>query len=128
MHLSRGMMRKIGVHYNRDKLDMLLTYELSQSMRHRRYLSVAMLSLVNGSRELVDMLQSDVRRSDSMFVSDKVAIVLMGETNKSGAIKAVNRYCAEFREFFDIRGLVLTSPTVKRERQNVEQGISNVEV
>ena len=84
-----------------NNLDWLLAYELNQSIRHRRYLSLIMLSLTEGSQKLAGLLRHGVRQSDSMFFSDKVAVVLMGETSKPEAVRAVNRYCDEFNGRLD---------------------------
>ncbi len=89
---------------------MLLTYELNQSMRHRRYLSVAMVYLNETGPKLASLLQRSMRESDSKFFSDNVAIVVMGETTKTEAVTAVNRYRDEFCERFDMRSSVSSFP------------------
>ena len=93
-----------------ENLNLLLTYELNQSVRHRRYLSLAMVCLNETGPKLASLLQRGMRESDSKFFSDNVAIVVMGETTKTEAVTAVNRYRDECCERFDIRSSVSSFP------------------
>jgi hypothetical protein len=93
-----------------ENLDLLLTHELNQSMRHRRYFSLAMVCLNETGPKLASLLQRGMRESDSKFFSDDVAIVVMGETTKTGAVTAVNRYRDEFCERFDVRSSISSFP------------------
>ena len=51
-----------------------------------------------------------MRESDSTFFSEKAALVVMGETRKTDAIKAVNRYRDEFCDRFDVRSSISSFP------------------
>lgn len=95
---------------NPEELGLFLTYEVKQSMRHRRYLSLAMLHLNGTGPKLGSLLRRGVRESDWTFFSHDTAVVLMGQTHKTDAIKAVNRYRNDFGDRFDIRASVSTFP------------------
>jgi hypothetical protein len=100
----------------------LLDYELNQSMRHRRYMSVVLFSLKNVRQELVLLLQNDVRKSDEVFFYKDHFVVLMGKTSKSQAICAVNRYGAGLEVCLDMRCSICSFPedgTSARELLNV---------
>ena len=88
----------------------LLDYELKQSTRHRRYLSLVMLSFEDGNRKFVDLLRSGLRQSDAMSLSENVVVVLMGATAKSEAIRAVSRYGDEFEGRLNVRCSVSSFP------------------
>ena len=91
-------------------LELLLAYELSQSTRHLRYLSLVMLRLNEAGPKLASLLRGGMRESDSTFFAGNVALVVMGETHKADAIKAVNRYRDEFCNRFDVRASVSSFP------------------
>jgi len=70
----------------------LLDYELAQSMRHCRYVSLVMFCLKNIRKELLELVRNAFRQSDEVFISKDHFVVMMGTTSKSEAIKAVTRY------------------------------------
>ena len=88
----------------------LLDYELSQSVRHRRYMSVVMFCLKDSCRELTELLREDVRQSDEMFFYKDHFVVLMGTTSKSEAIEAVNRYGVDLDGYLDMRCSISSFP------------------
>jgi hypothetical protein len=88
----------------------LLDYELSQSVRHRRYMSVAMFCLKDSCQELAELLREDVRQSDEVFLHEDHFLVLMGTTSKTEAIKAVNRYGVDLDGFLDMRCSISSFP------------------
>ena len=92
------------------EMNSLLAYEVSQSRRHLRYLSLVMLRLNEAGPKLASLLRGGVRESDSTFFAENAALVVMGETHKTDAIKAVNRYRDEFCDRFDIRSSVSSFP------------------
>jgi len=91
-------------------LELVLDYEVSQSRRHLRYLSLVMLRLNEAGPELASLLRGGMRESDSTFFTDNVALVVMGDTHATDAIKAVNRYRDEFCDRFDVRSSVSSFP------------------
>jgi hypothetical protein len=96
----------------------LLDYELRQCVRHRRYLSVVMLSLKNGRQELSNMIRSRMRQSDVISLVRDITVVMMGGTDKPDAVNAVSRYGSDFNGTLDMRGPFRLSPMMGRPRQS----------
>lgn len=88
----------------------LLDYELSQSVRHCRYMTVAMFYLKDDCLDLAELLREDVRQSDEVFLYKDRFVVLMGTTSKEEAINAVNRYNADLDGYLDIRCSISSFP------------------
>jgi len=84
-------------------LEWLLAYELRLSARHRRFVSLVMLSPQNGPGEVDRLLDGAVRDSDVMFVLNGTKVVLMGETDEMGARRAVERYQRTIDGKMDVR-------------------------
>lgn len=95
---------------NIDNLEWLLNYELTQSVRHRRYLSLVMLSSEESSEKPRMILNKMVRSSDPLFAVNGTIAVLMGDTNNVGALKAVERYRGEINRSVDVRYSVASFP------------------
>jgi hypothetical protein len=70
----------------------LLDYELAQSMRYRRYVSLVMFCLKNIRKEFLELIRNNFRQSDEVLFCKEHFVVMMGTTSKSEAIKAVDRY------------------------------------
>mgnify|MGYP006434445539 FL=1 len=87
-------------------------------MRHRRYLSVVMLSLKNGRQELSNMIRSRMRQSDVISLVRDITVVMMGGTDKPDAVNAVSRYGSDFNGTLDMRGPFRLSPMMGRPRQS----------
>jgi len=100
-----------------DTLEWLLDYELNQSMRHRRYLSLVMLSSEEGSEKPRMILDKMVRRTDRLFAVNGSLAVLMGDTNRDGALKAVERYRREINRSIDVRYCVASFPDDAKEKE-----------
>ena len=95
---------------NGNSLEWLLEYELTQSTRHRRFASVVMLS-ANGSTKNLDRIFKDVvRDSDPLFFVNGTMAVLMGETDSSSALRAVERYREAIGGTMDVRYSVASFP------------------
>ena len=73
-------------------LEWLLDYELKQSARHRRFVSLVMLTANGNSHKLDKMLNDVVRETDPIFSLPGSMAVLMGETDSAGANQAIERY------------------------------------
>ncbi len=96
---------------NMSELELLLGYELTASSRHRRFVSLVMLSSeAEQSGELEHLLDGVVRESDSAFTVNDGAIVLMGETDSSGAMRAVERYKNTINNRMDVRFSISSFP------------------
>jgi hypothetical protein len=108
--LSRVSLLGAGMCKSMRELELLLSYELGQSRRHLRYFSLVMLRLNEAGPKLASLLRGGMRESDSTFFSENAALVVMGETHKTDAIKAVNRYRDEYCDRFDTRSSVSSFP------------------
>ena len=95
---------------NGHDLEWLLDYELKQSARHRRFASLVMLSANGSSKKLDSMLEGVVRTSDPIFFLNDAIAVLMGETDRAGARKAVRRYHEVIGEAADVQSAVASFP------------------
>jgi hypothetical protein len=69
-----------------------------------------MLRLNEAGPKLASLLRGSVRESDSAFFSDNVGVMLMGQTHKTDAIKAVKRYRDEFCDRYDVRSAISSFP------------------
>ena len=73
-------------------MERLLDYELKQSIRHRRFVSLVILTVNGNSNKLKKILEGIVRDSDPIFYLPECLAVLMGETENDGAQHAIERY------------------------------------
>ncbi|MBE7558913.1 hypothetical protein HS125_08180 [bacterium] len=72
------------------ELEWMLDYEMRSAMRYRRFLSLVVVA-TERPMDLQDFLKDYVRGSDEVFQLEQGAAILMGETERSGALKAVER-------------------------------------
>ena len=91
-------------------LEWLLDYELTQSARHRRFVSLVMLSANGSTGKIEPMLNGALRDSDVLFSLDHAVAVLMGETERAGAINAIKRYREAIGESLDVQYAVASFP------------------
>ncbi len=82
--------RDKGVTRGLSELEWMLDYEMRSAMRYRRFLSLVVVASDQQSN-LPDFLKDSVRGSDEVFQLDNGTAILMGETERSGALKAVER-------------------------------------
>lgn len=89
-----------------------LDYEIRCSKRYRRFVSVIMLSAMNET--IIRDLLSDksIRSSDEIFLLEDKTVIIMGETDISGALTACNRIVKTIKKFFndDIRSGIASFP------------------
>ncbi len=95
---------------NGHDLEWLLDYELTQSKRHLRFVSLVMLSANGSTGQIETMLNGAIRDSDILFALDHTIAVLMGETEQTGAAKAVQRYRETIGETIDVQYAVASFP------------------
>ena len=88
-------------------LEWMLDYEMRSAMRYRRFLSLVVIATEEPGN-LHGFLRDTVRGSDEVFQLDSGAAVLMGETERSGALKAVERLQRATREMVPLRFAVNT--------------------
>lgn len=74
------------------ELETLLDYEVRGSARYRRSMSLVMVVPVNSSIRLRELLGPVLRDSDELFELRSKAVILMGETDRDGALVAIRRY------------------------------------
>lgn len=91
-------------------MEWLLDYELTQSTRHRRFVSLVMLSANGSTSKLETMLNGALRDSDVLFSLDHAIAVLMGETERTGALEAIKRYQQAIGEVIDVQYAVASFP------------------
>ena len=73
-------------------VDWLLDYEITLSSRHRRFVSLVMVSAETNQNELDQILSEAIRSSDVYFPENDGIAVVMGETGTTDALKAIERY------------------------------------
>ncbi len=95
---------------NGHDLEWLLDYELTQSTRHRRFVSLMMLSANGSTSKIEPMLNGALRDSDVLFSLDHAVAVLMGETERAGALNAIKRYRKTIGGSLDVQYAVASFP------------------
>jgi len=91
-------------------LEWLLDYELSQSTRHRRFVSLVMLSANGSTARIEPLINGALRDSDVLFTLDHAVAVLMGETERKDAALAVDRYKEAIGEVLEVQCGVASFP------------------
>lgn len=100
-------------------LRQLLQYELYGAQRHRRFVSMVMITTEEGISGLRNFLSSHIRDSDVIADFDSSIAVLMGETDINSAMVAVNRYKSFFDSQLDLRFSVVTYPSDGGKAENL---------
>ena len=95
---------------NGRNLEWLLDYELKQSIRHRRFVSLVMLSANGNTKNLNRILKDISRDTDPVFLLSDAIAVLMGETDTAGALRAVERYREMSEGAMDVQYSVASFP------------------
>ncbi len=88
----------------------LLEYELCAAERHRRYVTLVIIHSPSDHQGLKVMMDVHVRKSDAIAHFDHSVAVLMGETDQSDALCAVDRY-SEILKTQDPRFSLATYPS-----------------
>ena len=97
-----------------------MDYELTQSARHRRFLSLVMISPKKSSEQLLTrILAGMIRHSDTYFSINGSVVVLMGETDGAGALMAVKRYQELINGAIDVRYSVTSFPDDVKETSKI---------
>jgi len=94
-----------------DVMGRLLEYELLAAERYRRFVSLVMVTSQNDLEGLRALLGEHVRESDVMSNFDHSVAVLMGETDGTGALSAIDRFRKSFDSQIDMRFSVVTYPS-----------------
>ena len=106
---------------NEHELEYLLDYELKQSFRHRRFVSLMMLSANGSLNKLNSIIMEAVRTSDPVFFLNDSITVLMGETDETEALKAIERYQEVIGDAVDVRYAVASFPEDGKTHQKLIQ-------
>lgn len=91
------------------ELEWLLDYELGLALRYQRNVSLVLLTEARGRLHL-GVLEGIMRRSDELFRLRSDAAILMSDTTKSGALKAIERFETACLGQYDLRFAVASFP------------------
>lgn len=88
----------------------LLEYELNASERYRRFVSLVMVSSKTDLPTVKAVTNDTVRKTDVLAHFDSAVVILMGETQKADALRAVDRIRKLFPEETNLQFSVSTYP------------------
>lgn len=103
-------------------LRQMLQYELYAAERYRRFVSLVIVASDDGLKGLRDFLGTHGRSSDVLAEFENSVAVLMGETDRSGALTAVDRYKDLFDTHVDLRFALVTFPADGGKADGLIQG------
>lgn len=93
-----------------DLLENVLNYELACAERYRRFVSVVMVGSKSSEDKAVRHIAERVRSSDMMAESDASVVILMSETDKTGAKIAIDRFKIPNNDGADLSFSLVTYP------------------
>lgn len=91
-------------------LDFMVDYEIRSARRYQRFVSMVIVGHPSLDERFQTIFPDVVRDSDECFCTDRGAFVLMGETDGSGALAAIDRYKQFFEGSLDLRFGVASFP------------------
>ena len=92
-------------------LELLLDYELRCAKRYRRYVSLIMIAPMENGVPLNEAIGGcSIRECDEYFELDEGSVILLGETDNSGAIVALERFQNSANSSHDLRSSVVSFP------------------
>ena len=101
-------------------LDWTVEHELQCSRRYRRFLTVVGAECLDTDTKLKELLGEILRGSDEIIeLNSKGVTVVMAETDRQGALRAIERYHDRFNGAFDIRFGVATFPVDACDRETL---------
>jgi hypothetical protein len=92
------------------ELEALLDYEIRSSSRNRHFVTVIVMATGDGTRDIRLLLGDTIRESDGFFLSGGEAVLVMGETDQPGALRAVMRFKERTDDRCDVRFGVSSYP------------------
>ncbi|GEM_PF-1826251 len=92
-----------------ETLEMILDYELRSALRYRRFASLVLISH-SPDRELMQVLDGNLRACDQVFEINSNVAVLMAETDKAGALIAIGRIREVSKGLLDVRFAIASFP------------------
>ncbi len=94
----------------RGRLEWLLNYELRSAARYRRFSTLILVASAQGDADLEHLLEDNVRSCDELFPLESNAAILMAETDRAGAMVAVDRYKSMCSQEVDLRFAMASYP------------------
>ena len=95
-----------------DGFNMVVNYELRSAQRYRRFASLLMAGVVDGSGDMESLLRPIVRDSDELVRLNGTGVILMPETDGAGVQAAVRRFQEHLADSdVDLRFSIVTYPT-----------------
>jgi hypothetical protein len=92
-------------------LEWLLNYELRGSVRYRRFVSIVVVACGDLRASPTELLANNlVRESDEPFEIEAGYAIVMGETDRIGALTAVERFKRRCNGQTDLRFAVVSFP------------------
>ena len=91
-------------------LDFVVDYEIRSARRYQRFVSMVLVGHETPNEKFHSIFPDVIRDSDECFCTDHGAFVLMGETDGSGALIAIDRYKQFFEGSVDLRFGVASFP------------------
>jgi len=91
-------------------LDFLVEYEIRSARRYQRFVSMVIVGKSESDENFHTLFPDIVRDSDECFCTEQGAFVLMGETDGTGALTAIDRYKDFFAGTVDLRFGVASFP------------------
>lgn len=92
------------------ELERLLDYEVRCSKRCRRCISLVVVTATSTSVNLRALLGHVLRESDELFERPPHGMILMGDTDREGALRAIERYKKAYSAQMDLRFGVASFP------------------
>lgn len=92
-------------------LSKFLGYELKSAERYRRFVSLVMVDSSESNGRLKKLLTNAMRNSDVLADFDGASVILMSETNTTGALSAIERYKAKSGNDSSLRFSLVTYPS-----------------
>ena len=93
-----------------DLLQDVFQYELACAERYRRFVSLVMATERSNGEKLAHVLTDKVRDSDLLVENDSTFLILMSETDRSGAETAISRIVDRDGDVHDFRFSLVTYP------------------
>ncbi len=91
-------------------LQEVLEYELACAERYRRFVSLVMVKEGEKGAQLEHVLADKVRDSDLLAEKNSNYLILMSETDRNGARRAISRYVDRDGDVHDFRFALVTYP------------------
>jgi hypothetical protein len=91
-------------------LEGLVGYELRSSVRYGREFCLVLAAAAAIQVEVKRLLEPILRDSDELFEVGARVAILMGTTNRAGALSAIRRFKYELADQADLRFAVVTFP------------------